>query len=566
MQADFFIPQASVQEAFVVEGIGNDIFQQLTQNLIFIPVGIPELGENEILQASLQNLFAEPDDLTNVDRFLNQIGPQVITSDLEENDNDEDEENFFGDTLDGLDDFIDNLFDDLFWDGDDEDEEDDEVSSNDAEEPNAAVTIEPDITAEFFADDTLAAAQLAFQEVDVLGNNNTVLQFSEQAIADVFLFEGNADDGGFEEFLERTAGDLLLDSLQFGLQDIIVRGNDNEIEQLLDQTIAAYIFLDTDELAEVAPLTQFALQETFLGDGSSVVEDNFVTQDILQSIEIDLSYSDAFDLDFSTTAGGNTSLSNFDIDTFIGTVLSEDVALTGTQTSFQRAVVTGDDNFQVQDEVQDLVQGTEADLVTGSAGDDTFRAQAGNDFDGTGDLILAGSGQDTIDLNNPALGAIAAPSNALAFGGSGNDELIAGGGDRLFGGSGDDILRATQSSGNNRLSGGAGNDEFFLSAGDRALGGAGDDRFVVGAGGDNLLVGGTGADEFWLADGVIPPAANTITDFDAESDRIGVLGLGIGFDDLTREGNTIALNGDTLAVLLGIDTASLDESSFAFAA
>ena len=566
MQADFFVPQASVQEAFLVEGIGNDIFQQLTQNLIFIPVGIPELDENEILQASLQNLFAEPDDLTNVGQFLNQTGPQIILPDLEEDDDDED--GFFGSALDGLDNFIDNLFDDLdnLFGDDDDAEDDDEDSSGNGDEEFTAVTIGADITAEFFADDTLAAAQIAFQEVDILGDGNTVLQASDQAIADVFLFEEDTGDGSFEDFLERTAGDLFLDSLQFALQDVIVQGNDNVVDQVLDQTIAAYIFFDTDELAEVAPLTQFAIQETFLGDGSGVAEDNFITQDILQSIEVDLSYSNAFDLDFSPTAGSNASLSNFDIDTFIGTVLSEDITVTGTQTSFQSTVITGDNNFQVQDEVQDLVQGTEADLVTGSAGNDTFQAQAGNGFDGTGDLILAGAGHDTIDLNNPALGAATAPSNALAFGGSGDDELIAGGGDRLFGGSGDDILRATQSSGNNRLTGGAGDDEFFLSAGDRALGGAGDDQFVIGTGGDNVLSGGAGADEFWLADGVIPPAANTITDFDAERDRLGILGLGIGFADLTREGNAIALNGDTLAVLLGVDTANLDESSFAFAA
>ncbi|MEO0948138.1 MAG: calcium-binding protein [Cyanobacteria bacterium J06641_5] len=558
MQADFFVPQASVQEAFVVEGIGNDIFQQLTQNLIFIPVGIPELDENEILQASLQNLFAEPDDLADVSQFLTQTGPQAILPDV-----DGEEDSFFENALDGIDDFIDDLFDNLenLFGGDDDDS-----NISDDEEPDTAAIIGADLTAEFFADETLAAAQLAFQEVDILGDGNTVLQFSEQAIADVSLFDGNANDGSFEDFLARTAGNLLLDSLQFALQDVIIQGNNNVVDQLLDQTIAAYIFLDTDELAEVAPLTQFAIQETFLGNGSGVIEDNFVTQDILQSVEIDLSYSDAFNLDFSTTAGSDASLSNFDIDTFVGTVLGEDIAVTGTQTSFQSTVITGDNNFQVQDEEQDLVQGAEADLVAGSAGDDTFQAQVGNGFDGTGDLIFAGAGHDTIDLNNPALGATAVPSNALAFGGSGDDELIAGGGDRLFGGSGDDILRATQSSGNNRLAGGAGNDEFFLSAGDRALGGAGDDRFITGTSGDNVLSGGAGADEFWLADGVIPPAANTITDFNAERDRLGIFGLGVGFDDLTREANTIALDGDTLAILLGVDTTTLDESSFVFAA
>ena len=578
MQADFFVPQTSVQEAFIVEGSGNEIFQQLTQNLIFIPIGVPELDESEILQASLQNLFAAPDDAAGVAQSLEQTGPQVVSS----NSADREDDGFIDSALDDLNDFVGDVFDDLedLFDGEDDDDEDgdgdaedgdvDSEDGEDGEDPGTPIAIDADIAAEFFADDRLAAAQLAFQEVDILGSGNTVLQFSEQAIADVFLFEGDAGAGSFEDFLERTADDLLLDSLQFALQDTIIAGDDNLVEQQLDQTIAAFIFLDADELAAAAPLTQFAIQETFLGNGSSVVEDNFVTQDLLQSIEIDFSFSTEFteaDSDlFTATDSSDVILPNFDIDTFIGTVLSEDIVATGIQTSFQTTVVTGDENLQVQEETQDLVLGTEADLVVGGAGDDTFQAAAATDFDGTDDLIFAGSGQDTIDLNSPALGAAGAPSNALAFGGSGNDELIAGGGDLLFGGGDDDILRATQSSGNNRLSGGAGNDTFFLSAGDRALGGAGNDRFVIGTGGDNLLVGGAGEDEFWLADGIIPEAANTITDFDAESDRLGILGLGIDFDDLTLADDAITLDGNTLAILPGVNTASLDASVFAFTA
>lgn len=593
MRADFFVPQTSIQEVFIVEGTDNFIFQQLEQNLIFIPIGVPDLDENELLQASLQNLFAAPEDSADVEQFLEQTGPQAIapqaaaesasfiTIDFADGIND---------FVDDLDDFVDDLIDDiddLFEDDDDSDDESDDEEDdledddglvgdddddgdleNDGDDledgDDTILAIEADPTAEFLEDGSLVAAQLAFQETDILGNGNDVVQFSEQAIADILLFEGDEDDGSFEDFLERTAGDLLLDSLQFSLQDVIIEGSENLVDQTISQTIAAFVFFDEDEIFDEDELSQFAIQETFLGTGNSTVANNFVTQEISQSIEIDFTFSDDPAFAVSTTADGEVILPNFDVDTFIGTILGDDIVATGAQTSFQDAPITGNGNIAVQEGFQDLVQGTNADLVTGGSGDDTFLA-AEDDFDGAGDVILTGAGADRVDFNSPALEVADTPSNALAFGGSGDDELIAAGSDLLFGGGDNDTLRSTDGFGNNRLYGGAGDDTFFLGTGDRAFGGTGNDRFVFGTGGGNAVAGSTGADEFWLADGVFPEEANTILDFDVDADILGILGLGVDFEDLTLQGNAIAIGDDTLAILLGVDTASLDESAFVFA-
>jgi Ca2+-binding RTX toxin-like protein len=134
-----------------------------------------------------------------------------------------------------------------------------------------------------------------------------------------------------------------------------------------------------------------------------------------------------------------------------------------------------------------------------------------------------------------------------------------------FGSAGDDIFDAKDGKGGNRMSGGAGNDTFFLGSNDRALGGDGNDRFFVGTGGSNLLSGGAGADQFWLYNGEAPTSANTILDFQIGTDVLGInAGGAIKFADLTRTGNDIAIRGNTLATLTGVDTTTLTASNFVF--
>jgi hypothetical protein len=45
---------------------------------------------------------------------------------------------------------------------------------------------------------------------------------------------------------------------------------------------------------------------------------------------------------------------------------------------------------------------------------------------------------------------------------------------------------------------------------------------------------------------------------------IGGQGAGFGFDDLTLSGNSIIINGITVAVLNGVNTATLTADNFAF--
>ncbi len=206
----------------------------------------------------------------------------------------------------------------------------------------------------------------------------------------------------------------------------------------------------------------------------------------------------------------------------------------------------------------------EAKLVSagGSTGNDKLLAQNGAAFDGRSNILFTGAGVDEVDLTTNTT-SFAVGNNRIDTG-SGNDIIYVSQGDRVFGGDGDDIFEASEGKGGNRMSGGAGNDFFYLGSGDRALGGDGNDQFFASSGGNNLLSGGAGADQFWIFNASAPSAANTILDFQLGTDVIGLVGSGATFAQLTRAGNTISLNGNTLAILTGFDTTSLTASSFSF--
>ncbi len=202
-------------------------------------------------------------------------------------------------------------------------------------------------------------------------------------------------------------------------------------------------------------------------------------------------------------------------------------------------------------------------LVPGSEDDDLLIA--GIDFNGVGDNISTGDGNDEIDL---AFSGVAKNNRVNA--GDGDDVIYVSKSDRVFGGDGDDVFDATDSMGGNRMSGGDGDDTFFLGSNDRALGGAGEDKLFVQSGGDNLIAGGVGADQFWIVSAEIPQATNTIVDFEIDTDVIGILGaasLGISQETLTLnevDGNTeIAFGEQTLAIFNGVT--GLDFTSFVFA-
>jgi 2',3'-cyclic-nucleotide 2'-phosphodiesterase (5'-nucleotidase family) len=143
-------------------------------------------------------------------------------------------------------------------------------------------------------------------------------------------------------------------------------------------------------------------------------------------------------------------------------------------------------------------------------------------FDGRGDVLFTGAGNDTVDT-----ATIGGRDNKL-FTGSGADTIYAGSRDVITGGSGDDSISAEAGDGN-RLSGMSGDDDFIIgSAANRALGGAGNDIFtILETAGTNYLNGGAGADQFWLIDapGDKPAAKQYVMDFSAGEDKVGLRGL-----------------------------------------
>ncbi len=200
----------------------------------------------------------------------------------------------------------------------------------------------------------------------------------------------------------------------------------------------------------------------------------------------------------------------------------------------------------------------ESKLVSGTPEADTYIA--GIDFEGVGNTVFAGAGNDEIDL---AFGG----SRNRVDAGSGDDIIYVGNQNSVFGGTGDDGFDATDSMGKNRMSGGEGKDLFFLGKGDRALGGEGDDKFFVQSGGGNIISGGEGADQFWIVSGEIALSANTIVDFEMGTDVIGILGsAGLGIDASTlkfneMDGNTeVAFGENTLAMLNGVTGLDVDTS------
>ncbi|MEL7332546.1 MAG: TIGR03118 family protein [Cyanobacteria bacterium J06560_2] len=196
------------------------------------------------------------------------------------------------------------------------------------------------------------------------------------------------------------------------------------------------------------------------------------------------------------------------------------------------------------------IEGTDKrDRLFGTEGNDTITALAGND------AVFGDAGNDTIDGGS---------ERDRLFGEAGND-ILTGGSERdaLFGGDGRDILAG--GSGRDRLFGGEERDVLIGDSGNDFLsGGAGDD-VLMGVTGRDTLKGGAGADLFifGVGDGI-----DRIKDFEIGTDKIGLVEGELTFADLTitQAGNRTLLgvssSGETLAILRGVSTAGLGESSF----
>ena len=161
------------------------------------------------------------------------------------------------------------------------------------------------------------------------------------------------------------------------------------------------------------------------------------------------------------------------------------------------------------------------------------------------------------------------PNFEPSFGSLDVDDIAVSGSNQLiFAGAENDVIDATEGEGSNRLFAGTGDDITILGTGDRVVGGEGEDLFFAQTGGDNTITGGKGKDQFWIAVAETPEAANTITDFEAGTDVIGIAGFDADFGQLeisNQEGSAvIALNGNDLAYLDGIEANSLTAADFAF--
>ena len=185
-------------------------------------------------------------------------------------------------------------------------------------------------------------------------------------------------------------------------------------------------------------------------------------------------------------------------------------------------------------------------------------------FDGRGDLLFTGAGNDTVDVE------LGNGYENKIFTGSGADVIYAGSRDVITGGSGDDVISATGGDGN-RLSGMSGDDDFIIgSAANRALGGAGNDVFtVLETAGTNYLNGGAGADQFWLIDapGDMPTAKQYLMDFSAGEDKVGLRGLSFSALSFSQVGadSLLSVSGTAIGHFNNLSVSTLNnQANFLF--
>lgn len=190
---------------------------------------------------------------------------------------------------------------------------------------------------------------------------------------------------------------------------------------------------------------------------------------------------------------------------------------------------SGNDTLSGTDGADEIKGLDGKDFIHGGRGNDTIDGGAGNDQlrgDDGDDLLLGGDGNDYISdgggINKLEGGpgddhlVVTGTLGSVAFGGSGNDDLVnARGNDTLSGGIGNDVLRSVLSTASTdptvytvHLNGDDGHDEFYASR-------------LTASPDIVLATGGAGADTFSFSKTVF---AYTATDFNLVSgDRIGLL-------------------------------------------
>jgi len=203
---------------------------------------------------------------------------------------------------------------------------------------------------------------------------------------------------------------------------------------------------------------------------------------------------------------------------------------------------------------EEVMSGTDGNLMWGGTGDDQIFGAAGSDTVGGGlgdDTIEAGAGDDTVyggaDTDDTGVNDVidGGAGADVIFAGAGNDNINGGeGDDALFGGSGDDVVN-----------GGEGDDDLYTAGGDDTVdGGAGNDT-LWGGGGNDTFTGGDGADTFVFA----ATGDDIVTDFDVATDELRLLNTPTDFITAADvEAAATEQNGGLLIDLGGGNSVFLD--------
>lgn len=212
-------------------------------------------------------------------------------------------------------------------------------------------------------DNTLTGKQFITQEILIEGNLNSVTQESRQTLTDFFWLDPSSkitNNDHFSQFLDKLLDSQALDSLQFGLQDTFVFGNDNKVTQLIDQTFDSFILTSDDfeswfntnlpnESKGLDPV-QFTVQHTSIVPN----QNNIISQTLNQVISgisfinpSNSSQKKGFLSSNNNLIFETNSVVNFDINEFIDGILNNTI-VEATQKNQQRIQVQGNENKATQ--------------------------------------------------------------------------------------------------------------------------------------------------------------------------------------------------------------------------
>lgn len=184
---------------------------------------------------------------------------------------------------------------------------------------------------------------------------------------------------------------------------------------------------------------------------------------------------------------------------------------------------------------------TDADTITGGAGDDLIVAGDG------ADSLTGGVGKDTISANGGNDTVFGADGADTIFGGAGDDQLdgddalATGGADSIEGQAGNDQIIGDM--GNDTLDGGTGNDTIFAGSDDDSIRGGDGDDDIYGQSGNDSIDAGTGSDRIYADDGNDTVLAGAGDDFIEAGTGEDSVDTGDGNDDVNAGAGEDTVHG-----------------------